>query len=102
MKITLKDGSVLEVENGKTAGEIAKSISEGLFRNAVCARVDGELVDVTADWSYGETDDGELAYTTKTRQLGTYIFCEASVAGAEEVPEEVPADDIKDIPDTGR
>ena len=64
--------------------------------------VDGELVDVTADWSYGETDDGEMAYTTKTRQLGTYIFCEASVAGAEEVPEEVPADDIKDIPDTGR
>ena len=47
MKITLKDGSVLEVENGKTAGEIAKSISEGLFRNAVCARVDGELVDLS-------------------------------------------------------
>ena len=43
----MKDGSVLEVENGKTAGEIAKSISEGLFRNAVCARVDGELVDLS-------------------------------------------------------
>ena len=64
--------------------------------------VDGELVDVTADWSYGEDDDGEMAYTTKTRQLGTYIFCEASVAGAEEVPEEVPAEDGKDIPNTGR
>ena len=64
--------------------------------------VDGELVDVTADWTYDEDDDGEMVYTTKTRQLGTYIFCEASVAGAEEVPEEVPADDIKDIPNTGR
>ena len=62
--------------------------------------VDGELVDVTADWSYGETDDGELAYTTKTRQLGTYIFCEADVAGAEEVVE--PVDDGKVIPNTGR
>lgn len=63
--------------------------------------VDGELVDVTADWSYGETDDGEMAYTTKTRQLGTYIFCEVAVAGSEEVVEE-PVDDGKDIPNTGR
>ena len=63
--------------------------------------VDGELVDVTADWSYGETDDGEMAYTTKTRQLGTYIFCEVAVAGSEEVVEE-PVDDGKVIPSTGR
>ena len=63
--------------------------------------VDGELVDVTADWSYGETDDGEMAYTTKTRQLGTYIFCEVAVAGSEEVVEE-PVDDGKVIPNTGR
>ena len=63
--------------------------------------VDGELVDVTADWSYGETEDGEMAYTTKTRQLGTYIFCEVAVAGSEEVVEE-PVDDGKDIPNTGR
>ena len=61
--------------------------------------VDGELVDVTADWSYGETDDGEMAYTTKTRQLGTYIFCEVAVAGSEEV---VDPDGGKDIPNTGR
>ena len=63
--------------------------------------VDGELVDVTADWSYGETEDGEMAYTTKTRQLGTYIFCEVAVAGSEEVVEE-PVDDGKVIPNTGR
>ena len=63
--------------------------------------VDGELVDVTANWSYGETEDGEMAYTTKTRQLGTYIFCEVAVAGSEEVVEE-PVDDGKVIPNTGR
>ena len=62
--------------------------------------VDGELVDDTANWNYGETEDGEMAYTCKTRQLGTYIFCEVAVAGAEE--EVVDPDGGKDIPNTGR
>ena len=61
---------------------------------------DGELIDVTASWAYDETDDGYMAYTTKTRQLGTYIFCEVAVAGSE--TEEVPADEGKEIPNTGR
>ena len=47
MKITLKDGSVLEYQQSLTAGEVAKNISEGLFRNAVCAKIDGELVDLS-------------------------------------------------------
>ena len=67
----------------------------------IYAVVDGELVDDTANWTYGETEDGDMAYTTKTRQLGTYIFCEVAVAGSEEVVEE-PVDDGKVIPNTGR
>lgn len=47
MKITLKDGSSLEFESAVSAGEVASAISEGLFRNAVCAKVDGELVDLS-------------------------------------------------------
>lgn len=47
MNITLKDGSVLSFENEITAGEVAKSISEGLYRNAVCAKINGELVDLS-------------------------------------------------------
>ena len=47
MKITLKDGSILEFEKSLTAGEIAKNISEGLYRNAVCAKKDGELIDLS-------------------------------------------------------
>ena len=47
MKITLKDGSALEFDSPVTAEEVAKSISEGLARNAVCAKVDGELVDLS-------------------------------------------------------
>ena len=47
MKITLKDGSVLEIQQPKTAGEITKSISEGLYRNAVCVKINGELKDLS-------------------------------------------------------
>ncbi len=47
MKVTLKDGSVLEFENSLTVGEVAQKISEGLFRNAVCGKVNGELVDLS-------------------------------------------------------
>ncbi|MCQ2387169.1 MAG: threonine--tRNA ligase [Clostridia bacterium] len=47
MKITLKDGSALEYSSPISVGEVAKNISEGLFRNAVCAKVDGVLVDLS-------------------------------------------------------
>lgn len=47
MKITLKDSSVIEFEKEITVAEIAKSISEGLARVAVCGKVDGELVDLS-------------------------------------------------------
>lgn len=47
MKVTLKDGSGLEMDAGITALEAAGRISEGLARNALIARVDGELVDLT-------------------------------------------------------
>ena len=47
MKITLKDKSVIEVENKKTVGDIAKEISEGLFKNAVAGKVDGKTLDLS-------------------------------------------------------
>ncbi|MBQ3220233.1 MAG: TGS domain-containing protein, partial [Clostridia bacterium] len=47
MKITLKDGSVIEYESPISVGEVAKNISEGLARVAVCGKVDGELVDLS-------------------------------------------------------
>ncbi len=46
IKITLKDGSVKEVEEGKSIFDIAKEISEGLARNATCASIDGKTVDL--------------------------------------------------------
>ncbi|GAA0078200.1 threonine--tRNA ligase [Clostridium sp. CTA-5] len=46
IKVTLKDGSVKEFEPGLSVYEIAKSISEGLARNACCGIVDGEVCDL--------------------------------------------------------
>lgn len=47
MNVTLKDGSVIQAEVGSTPADIAKSISEGLYRNALIAKVNGEPVDLT-------------------------------------------------------
>ena len=46
IKITLKDGSVKEFEAGISILDIAKSISEGLARNAYCGIVNGKVVDL--------------------------------------------------------
>jgi len=46
MQITLKDGKCLDVVSGITVIELAKSISEGLARNAVAALVNGCVTDL--------------------------------------------------------
>ena len=47
MQITLKDGSALSFDAPVTIEEVAKAISEGLWRNAVCGKVNGELKDLS-------------------------------------------------------
>ena len=47
INITLPDNSVRQYEAGVTSLEIAKSISEGLARNVLSAKVDGEVWDAT-------------------------------------------------------
>ena len=46
MKITLKDGSYKEYQDGLRVMDIAKDISEGLARVAVGAKVDGKVVEL--------------------------------------------------------
>ena len=46
IKITLKDGSVKEIENKMSILDIAKSISEGLARMATAGEVNGEVKDL--------------------------------------------------------
>ena len=47
VKVTLKDGSVLEFDAGTTVLQVAESISQGLARAAVAAEVNGEVVSLT-------------------------------------------------------
>jgi len=47
ISITLPDGSVRQYEKGSTALDVAKSISEGLARNVLAAKVDDVVCDAT-------------------------------------------------------
>ena len=45
INITLPDNSIRQVEKGSTAMDVAMSISEGLARNVLSAKINGEVVD---------------------------------------------------------
>ena len=47
INITLPDGSVRQYESGVSALDIARSISEGLARNVLAAKVNGQVIDAT-------------------------------------------------------
>ena len=47
MKICFPDGAEREYENGSSALDIARSISEGLARRILAAKVNGQVVDLT-------------------------------------------------------
>lgn len=78
IKITLKDGSVKEVESGMSILDIAKGISEGLARVATAGKVNGEVKDlrtvINEDCSLEiltfESDlDGKKAYWHTTSHI---------------------------------
>lgn len=48
LSVELPDGSRRHFEPGQTALDLARSISEGLARQAVAAKVDGQIVDLSA------------------------------------------------------
>lgn len=53
MEIKIKDGSVLNVVDNATVLDVAKSISDGLARNAIAGKVDGALVQLSSAVSEG-------------------------------------------------
>lgn len=46
IKLTLKDGSVREIEGAMPAGEIIKGIGMGLYKAACCVKINGEVCDM--------------------------------------------------------
>ncbi|MEX1308293.1 MAG: threonine--tRNA ligase [Eubacteriales bacterium] len=47
MKVTLKDGSIIEAEKGTTALDIAGKLSQGLKKSALAAKIDGKIVSLS-------------------------------------------------------
>ncbi len=70
IKITLKDGSVKELENEMSIIEIAKNISEGLARVATAGTVNGKTVDLR----YIVKEDCELNILTFNEDEGRRAF----------------------------
>lgn len=81
MKITLKDGSVIEVESGSTAQQIAEGISPRLGKAALVAKVNGDVVDlnlpITKDCTLEiltyANEEGKMAY----RHTAAHILAQA-------------------------
>lgn len=74
IKITLPDGSVREYEKGTSSYEVALSISEGLARNVLAAKVNGTVVDANLPI---ETDSS-LQLLTWTNEDGKSTFWHSS------------------------
>ena len=70
MKISLPNGSVIEMAEKCTVADVAAAISEGLFRNAVCGKVNGELVDL----SHVLTEDCEVTIITLKDKEGLNVY----------------------------
>ena len=78
IKVTLKDGKVLEVEKGKKVIEVAKEISEGLARQATCAKVNGDVKDIRYELNedctlsietFESSEEGKKAYWHTTAHI---------------------------------
>ena len=48
VKVTLPDGSKLEITEGSTAKQLAEKLGPGLTKAAIAAKVNGQLVDLSA------------------------------------------------------
>ena len=66
IKVTLKDDSILEVEEKSTILDVAKKISEGLGRVATCGEVNGEIKDLRYEL---ENDCSLIIHTFKEDDL---------------------------------
>ena len=79
MKLTLKNGNVLEFEASVSCFDVAKSISEGLAREAVAAKVNGEEKDL----SFILNEDAEITFLTVKDEEGLQALAGAdAVCGA--------------------
>ncbi len=60
IRLTLKDGSVREIESAQSAAEIVKGIGMGLYKAACCVKINGEVKDLRT------TIDGDCQFEVCT------------------------------------
>ena len=81
IKITLKDGSIKEIESASSVFDIAKEISQGLAKAACAAKIDGEVKDLrtiidsdcTLEILTFDDEDGRKAF----RHTASHILAQA-------------------------
>ena len=74
IKITLPDGAVKEFEKGTTPYQVALSISEGLARNVLAAKVNQEIVSL----NFALENDANLTLLTWNDTEGKAVFWHSS------------------------
>ena len=84
IQVSLPDNSKIELENGASVLDLAKQISEGLAKNAVAAKINGELKDVRTTLTDGDSvkiltsKDEESLYVL--RHSTSHIMAQAVIA----------------------
>ncbi|EJO5349093.1 threonine--tRNA ligase [Clostridium botulinum] len=68
IKITLKDGKVMEFEEGIKISDIAMKISPGLYKKALVAKVDGKIMDLMTELN----KDSALEILTFEDEMGRW------------------------------
>ena len=70
LKFILKDESVLEMPEGSTFFQVAEKISAGLARNALAAKLDGKIVEMSAEAQNG----GKIEFLTFDDEDGRRVY----------------------------
>lgn len=70
IKITLKDGKVMEFEEGIKISDIAMKISPALYKKALAAKIDGETVDLMTELH----KDSSLEILTFEDEMGKWAL----------------------------
>ncbi len=70
LKITLKDGSIREVEEGTKILDFVKTVSNSLAKKVLAAKLDGKTVDLTTPL----TKDGAIEFLTFEDAEGRWAF----------------------------
>lgn len=81
INVTLKDGSIIEVEKGTKVSEIAKKLSQGLYKKALSAKINGKKSELMTEIN----EDCELEILTfedeegkwTLRHTGAHILAQA-------------------------